>query len=296
MAHKDKRISRARSSTATPVKQSAVPSEKNTTGSHASPMYAERLKNLYGAMLKCRALNDLIRARAGRHGCCDGGEGIIAGAAIHLKPDDLVAPSSVELLARGVQGASPHTLVAINKRQEKGRATDAVMLEAPLESTAIAMATGMALACKLQNNGLVTCCIVPAPALAASPCEAVRFAANRKLAIVFVIIARVSSGPDELVELRSETQDALPVIAVDGNDVVAVYRVAEECTRRARQGLGPSLIYCEREPEADPIPFMENYLRQRRLFSEDWKQSLMLSIRRQMTLVAKGHLRSSTAK
>ena len=37
----------------------------------------------------------------------------------------------------------------------------------------------------------------------------------------------------------------LPGVAVDGNDVVAVYQVAGEAVRRARAGAGPTLIECK---------------------------------------------------
>jgi 2-oxoisovalerate dehydrogenase E1 component len=37
----------------------------------------------------------------------------------------------------------------------------------------------------------------------------------------------------------------LPGVEVDGNDVLAVYRAAEEAVRRARSGAGPTLLECK---------------------------------------------------
>jgi pyruvate dehydrogenase E1 component alpha subunit len=37
----------------------------------------------------------------------------------------------------------------------------------------------------------------------------------------------------------------MPTIPVDANDAIAIYRVAQESIRRARQGGGPTLIRCQ---------------------------------------------------
>ncbi|HWG86231.1 MAG TPA: thiamine pyrophosphate-dependent enzyme, partial [Candidatus Acidoferrales bacterium] len=102
---------------------------------------------------------------------------------------------------------------------------------------------------------------------------------GRKLSIVF-LIAQHSSPEQSNIDLRNEAQKFLPAITVDGNDVVAVYRVAEESTRRAREGLGPSLIECRLETGGDPLAFMESYLRQRNLWSDVWKEELERDLRR----------------
>jgi pyruvate dehydrogenase E1 component alpha subunit len=60
---------------------------------------------------------------------------------------------------------------------------------------------------------------------------------------------------------------------VDGNDVVAVYRVATEAIVHARKGNGPTLIECrfDRSEAHDPILKMEAYLLRKGLFSEELK-------------------------
>jgi pyruvate dehydrogenase E1 component alpha subunit len=60
---------------------------------------------------------------------------------------------------------------------------------------------------------------------------------------------------------------------VDGNDVVAVYRVATESIAHARKGNGPTLIECmiERSKAHDPIRKMERYLKRKGLFSREMK-------------------------
>jgi hypothetical protein len=47
---------------------------------------------------------------------------------------------------------------------------------------------------------------------------------------------------------------------VDGNDVVAVYRVASEAIAHARNGHGPTVIDCRLSGPGDPIENMLRYL------------------------------------
>ena len=83
-----------------------------------------------------------------------------------------------------------------------------------------------------------------------------------------------------------------PIITVDANDVVAVYRVAYESVERARQGGGPVLVEgkpyrlysptkrrvansAARRSERDPLTHMERYLKTKRLFTPSWKNQLV---------------------
>jgi pyruvate dehydrogenase E1 component alpha subunit len=83
----------------------------------------------------------------------------------------------------------------------------------------------------------------------------------------------------------------VPGVAVDGNDVMAVYEAAKEGIARARKGLGPTLIECktyrhrghfEGDPgtykpteeqkswlEKDPIPRFRDFLKKNGVMSED---------------------------
>ena len=67
---------------------------------------------------------------------------------------------------------------------------------------------------------------------------------------------------------------SFPVIAVDGNDAVAVYRVASEAIAHARKGDGPTLIECIRTKAGDPLLNMEKYLVRKGLFSEEFKRKV----------------------
>ena len=137
--------------------------------------------------------------------------------------------------------------------------------------------------------------------------EALNFAGVRKLPVVFVLennlwAESVSLHFQTAVEDLSVKAQAygFPGITVDGNDAVAVYRVCYEARERARQGYGPTLVECKtyrwyghseidpakyRKPEEveywkarDPIPHMEQYLRTRSLWDEEWSRRIVEEI------------------
>jgi TPP-dependent pyruvate/acetoin dehydrogenase alpha subunit len=89
----------------------------------------------------------------------------------------------------------------------------------------------------------------------------------------------------------------MPGVAVDGNDILAVYQVTKEAVDRARAGQGPTLIECvtlrmgphsssddptryrdEKQYEAwkkrDPIQRFQQYLTQKGLWSKAAEESL----------------------
>lgn len=105
--------------------------------------------------------------------------------------------------------------------------------------------------------------------------------------------------PIVLVRLASDTRRAhvapgalafgVPRIAVDANDVLAVYRVASESIARARHRRGPTLIEClidrhsaSTQADADPIRAMERGLIKKRILDAALKQKIETAIRREL--------------
>jgi len=82
--------------------------------------------------------------------------------------------------------------------------------------------------------------------------EGINFAAVRKSNVVFVIennqyaisVPRCLSDCVEDLSIRAKSYN-IPGITVDGNDVCAVYDVAEDAIARARKGGGPTLVECK---------------------------------------------------
>jgi pyruvate dehydrogenase E1 component alpha subunit len=80
--------------------------------------------------------------------------------------------------------------------------------------------------------------------------------------------------------IDAEPGTELAHITADGNDVVAMYRVAHEAVERARRDRGPTLIECipfrfGGSKHRDPLANMESYLRGKGLLRRGLKQELM---------------------
>jgi TPP-dependent pyruvate/acetoin dehydrogenase alpha subunit len=257
----------------------------NNKNNQASPMSAARLKRLYSSMLQSRMTNALLRKNGADAAHGTGLEAIIAGPAVHLNANDLIAPSPYRALARLVQG-TPLTDIFAECTTKPGKSASKD------GSTAIGeqlhLAAGMALACKLMKKDSVVLCLAISDEEPDCWWNALRFSAGQKLPVVFVLAHEIEKQPRDAGDLRLRAQKLAPAITVDGNDVVAVSRVAEESTRRARQGLGPSLIECLLDSRHDPLLFMENYLKQRTLWSDSWKQGLVRRFSHDLT-AAKFH-------
>jgi len=203
---------------------------------------------------------------------------------------------------------------------DKGRSSPAHMGYAPLNvitpSSTIAaqlnIATGVALANKMKKNGKIAVAFSGDGSTSLGFWhEALNFAGVRQLPILFVCQNNLWAESVSL-KLQTRVEDlavkaqayGFPGITVDGNDVVAVYRVAHEAITRARQGRGPTLIECKtyrwyghseidpakyRDPAEvekwkanDPILNMEKYLTRKNLFSPEMKQEIIGTINKEL--------------
>jgi TPP-dependent pyruvate/acetoin dehydrogenase alpha subunit len=115
-----------------------------------------------------------------------------------------------------------------------------------------------------HNNSIVVAYLNSRATSPSSYRAAFRVAGAQKLPILFVCQA----NKEATIEAE---KCQFPSITVDGNDVVAVYRVATETILHARKGSGPTLIEYRLDcAEAlDPILHMEAYLKRKGLFREN---------------------------
>jgi hypothetical protein len=97
-------------------------------------------------------------------------------------------------------------------------------------------------------------------------------AAAKRFSVVFLAL---ETSEEEAEKALADMAKGMPVIAVDGNDVVAVYRVAQESIAHARTGSGPTLIvgrvgawHDDAGEHTDPILRMEAYMAAKGLSSE----------------------------
>jgi acetoin:2,6-dichlorophenolindophenol oxidoreductase subunit alpha len=269
-----------------------------------------KLKQLYAAMLRCRLLTEhgrRVRRSKLLFDASQGQEAIVVGCAVDLRPQDTVAVASHDSIVSLVKGVALSDVVAQMYGRHSTAGWPAQNIIAPSSRTvsgqgAVYTAAGnVALASKREDNGNVVVVFSGAVATASESWrQALKIAAKRGLPIIFVVEnnpwtgTQVKNGMGKLT-LKAQT-DGLTSITVDGNDVVAVYRVAYESLERVRKGGGAVMI--EAKPyrqhgqvllngERDPLTHMEQYLTAKKLFTTRWKNGLVQQFSRELDAVVR---------
>jgi TPP-dependent pyruvate/acetoin dehydrogenase alpha subunit len=117
----------------------------------------------------------------------------------------------------------------------------------------IPIATGAALSAKLRKTDQVTICFFGDGATGQGTFhEAINLASTFALPIVYVCENNLYAVGTRTRESRNiediadrGTGYGIPGLAIDGNNVVAVYEATKEAVDRARNGEGPTLIECK---------------------------------------------------
>jgi pyruvate dehydrogenase E1 component alpha subunit len=270
---------------------------------------ANKLKDLYATMAKCRMLAErmpqLQVSGLGHGHAVSGLEAMLVGAGAHLLPQDCVASEHGSFLASLIKGTPLDLILARNREERVSNGAARSASATPKDGSAFTMDTVLRLAEELKTTRAVMLmfCTQNSNTLIFQA-EAMASAATRKLPLVCL----VESSFDSRMELPSHASgpyvgaDAAfyPRIPVDGCDVVGVFRVAQEAVRRAREGHGPAVIECltsratgEKRGEdqaatqytaREPLSFMENYLRRRDLWSDEWSRAIMTRFSRDLEL------------
>jgi len=305
--------------------------QKATAGAEAPPgkngfslISSEKLIELYAAMLKCRMIAERVD-RLLQMGALESGgsasvgrEATLAGVAIDLHQEDTLSPSGDEFVSSFIkdralntifssfaEGANGHGQLA-RIANGRGHTPSIAVPASPAADAHLNLACDAALAHKRAKNGRIAVAYSGdgAASLERLP-DALSFAGLHDLPILFVRCQAASEEPDDLTtENRPQEIETglnprrVPVITVDGNDAVAIYRVASESINRARLGRGPTLIDCwaygtgkksanglERADDGesrDPIRSMESYLMRKGLFSLEMKQQITHGFSREL--------------
>src|SRR5215813_202628 len=239
-------------------------SPTTTGGRSGSLLSPDKLKQLYTTMLHCRLIAEEAQqlfkeSKAAASHIGAGQEASEVGALLGLRTQDCLAPRKRNFFAGFVLGASLKQVFAGLYAQLENPGSSAMPLRearGPLIiSGAAAMAarlnisTGVALSYKTQKKPGVVLIISGDDSMAlASWREAVDFAVAHKLPVVHVVQDDLG-GESANSAIQSSTSATgngrIPTLIVDGNDVVAVFRVTQEAIRRAREGHGPTLIECK---------------------------------------------------
>ncbi len=228
------------------------------------------LLSLYRQMLLIRRTEEQL-ARAHQKGLIPGAchtyigqEAVATGVCAHLRPDDVIFSTHRghgHALAKGV---APRALIA----ELLGRTTGvsggrggSMHLFAPeiglmgtsgIVGPSILMATGAGYTFRLKETDRVSVAFFGDGAVSNGAFhEGVNMAAIWDLPVLFVCENNLYATEVPFASVARNTDIAaraaaygLPGVSVDGNDVVAVYRAADEAVRRARAGGGPTLLEC----------------------------------------------------
>lgn len=306
-------------------------SEVTPTSGHSNPLIShQKLRQLYSTMLQCRLLDECARILEKQSGFEDdpyssaGLEATTVGAAIDLRPADTIAAPHRDFIVSYVKGLPLTTMFSQfygrNMRSQIGRSSPdesryAQLNIVPAASNVAAqleVCIGVAFANQGKKNDNIVMAFFSQGTMPLKDWhDALRFAGQRSLPIVFVSKSYPSGGSSSANferagdDTHSEAVDyGFPAITVDGNDAVAVYRVAQEAIERARAGGSPTLIDARISPGCrpfqsnraqygaeheidrmesnDPIVFMERYLRGKGLISEEWKKEIMASFQQEL--------------
>lgn len=278
----------------------------NQTAAWENPLIPnKKLRALYTAMVELRMLEEFAASRAPRsrgkalHRIARGEEGCRVSTALDLKPGDLTSDSTDRLATAFLRGTKLSALLQSNQAKE-GSAAPANPNRLPSLPDAPArlhVAMGASLALKRQKQHLLTIAYVYSDELTLTQWKPVlRFAGAQVLPIIFVVQAGVarSKGTMKPGQLSlASSVCGVPGIPVDAADPVALYRVAQESTLRARAGGGPVLIECvsfelpgRKAAPDDPILTMRQSLLHRGLVDETWLTSVESRFQRQLRAAA----------
>ncbi len=225
-----------------------------------------KLRELHALMVRCRSLERKERSRASVR------EALLAATLIHLLPGDL--------LSAGVGDRVVETLAPEGKHQRPGGSLiggDALGERLPVCAAAARglQAAGEGVLLAFARGG------APEPGWMA----ALEWAQQSQLPLLLACsdatngaASRSRKDAESTIDFSSMSRfgkrHQLPVLTVDGEDAVAVYRVMQEAVLRARQGGGPSVLWAVMTPDrnlatmprsSQPIARLRSYLAARKI-------------------------------
>src|SRR6516162_11589720 len=249
-----------------------------------------------------------------------GQEAIIVGTCYALRKEDFICPLHRDLGSFLMKGVSPRTMMAQMFAKETGlsKGRDSALHSGVNElgifgntsmlGANLPVAAGLALTFKMeQTDNVVIAYFGEGASNTGDFHEALNFAGVQQLPVVFIcennqyaysVPLEKSMAIDD-VAIRAEGY-GFDGVAINGNDVLAVYQASLGAIARARSGGGPTLIECKtyrwhghsehdkafyRTDEElamwksrDPIPTFTTYLRARHVLTEEKKAEIELRV------------------
>ena len=293
------------------------PSTNEDAPQPSNPLISDaKLKQLYSRMLQCRILDKRSRELRGGSGKAArflAAEAVTVGATLDLRRDDWLVPRKHDLLGKFVKGMP---LLSIVSELRPGKASHGPGKQEPVAydrskyhspfhiassaenpAAQLNLASGIALALQAKKTGNIVMAFCGDTSDSGERWQkALAFAGRHCLPLLVVVQTKASPklpparAKKTIASLLSEGNLCqVPIIPVDADDVVAIYRVAYESIHKARHGGGPTLIQAISLPHLpngdsskehvkgrpDAIAKMEVYLAAKALFSPSWKQQLI---------------------
>ncbi len=241
-----------------------------TTVGDALAIGKEKLIDMYKTLVRIRTFEERVAKEyaAGKiQGIVHlylGEEAIATGSCANLRSDDYIVSTHRghgHLIAKG--GKTDKMMAEIFGKKTgycKGKGgsmhiadPDIGMMGANgVVGAGIPIADGVATASLLKGTDQVTLCFFGDGACNTSRFhEGLNMGSSWKLPIVYIIennLWMVSTRTTDVMNITDLSSRAaaygIPGVAIDGNDVLAVYETVKEAVARARKGAGPTLIEC----------------------------------------------------
>jgi pyruvate dehydrogenase E1 component alpha subunit len=227
----------------------------------------EQLVDLYKHMVRTRAIDTRMLAlqrqgRIGFYGTCRGQEAATVGSGAAVEDGDWVFPALREGAVLLMRGFSLEKYMgqlvgcALDPTHGRQMPCHFSSLEHHFDSlssvigTQISQAMGVAWAAKIRGDKTVVMGYMGDGATSSTDFHAaLTFGAVHKVPAVFVCqnnqwaisVPFAKQTASDGIACKAEAY-GMPGVAVDGNDVLAVYRATREAVDRARAGMGPTLI------------------------------------------------------
>lgn len=229
----------------------------------------DAILELHRVMVQQRLIDDRMltlqrQGRLGFYGACTGQEASVFGCAAALEPTDWILPALREagaLLYRGFPLRDYfNQLLGNSEDVTQGRQMPChppghdfhYITMSSVIANQIPQANGLALAGKLKQDGRVTMCFMGDGATSEGDFHiGLNVASVKQLPVVFVCqnnqwsISVPIGRQTAAATLQDKAEGyGIPGYRLDGNDLLAVHKVATEAVQRAREGGGPSFLEC----------------------------------------------------
>jgi hypothetical protein len=280
-----------------------------------------KLRQIYAAMVRLRALGEALASRSRKAGLNLGDwHACLVSTSVDLGPQDVASDASLRsdtqsrildflrgdpaeaVLNPEQSGAKRPRRKTLAECSSAGRLPAGVGIQeriwAAIGAAGAAKAKTKALKAAgtaLEPSG-VAVTYVGAEELATRLWRKVlAYASIESLPILFIVLPADSSGRGPRTGTTSAIalQHGIPGMAVDCEDAVAIYRVAQEAIGRARDGGGPALIECvhfvidgtkSARTRADAIAALEQYMLSRGVATRTWMEGEARAFRKRIGL------------